>query len=84
MRHDIKNHIGCIHAILPPLLNISDVDLCILLGNLLDNTLEACNRIEDLVARKFAYLELCVKKICYILKYQILLMVLFILINRIL
>ncbi|MEG1001418.1 MAG: GHKL domain-containing protein, partial [Cellulosilyticaceae bacterium] len=47
MRHDIKNHIGCIHAILPPLLNISDVDLCILLGNLLDNTLEACNRIED-------------------------------------
>ncbi|MEG0325428.1 MAG: GHKL domain-containing protein [Cellulosilyticaceae bacterium] len=62
MRHDIKNHIGCIHSILPPLLNISDVDLCILLGNLLDNTLEACNRIEDLVARKFAYLELCVKK----------------------
>ena len=31
--------------IIPPSLNIADVDLCILFGNLIDNAVEACERI---------------------------------------
>lgn len=34
-------------AILPGELSIEDVDLCVLLGNLLDNALEACERIPE-------------------------------------
>ena len=32
---------------LPSVLNIEDIDLCSLLGNVLDNAIEACERIED-------------------------------------
>ena len=32
-------------AVLPAALSVEDVDLCVLLGNLLDNALEACDRI---------------------------------------
>ena len=32
-------------AILPQELSIEDVDLCVMLGNLLDNALEACEKI---------------------------------------
>lgn len=34
-------------AILPEVLSIEDVDLCVLLGNLLDNALEACEKIPE-------------------------------------
>ena len=34
-------------AILPKELSIEDVDLCVLLGNLLDNALEACEKIPE-------------------------------------
>lgn len=34
-------------AILPGALSIEDVDLCVLLGNLLDNALEACEKIPE-------------------------------------
>lgn len=34
-------------AILPAALSIEDVDLCVLLGNLLDNALEACEKIPE-------------------------------------
>lgn len=36
---------------LPPALEISDLALCALLGNILDNAIEACERIEDSSAR---------------------------------
>lgn len=34
-------------AILPQALSIEDVDLCVMLGNLLDNALEACEKIPE-------------------------------------
>lgn len=34
-------------AVLPEALSIEDVDLCVLLGNLLDNALEACEKIPE-------------------------------------
>ena len=34
-------------VVAPPSLNIADVDLCILFGNLIDNAVEACERIVD-------------------------------------
>ena len=34
-------------VVAPPILNIADVDLCILFGNLIDNAVEACERIVD-------------------------------------
>lgn len=44
-------------AHLPPELPMADADLCILLSNLLDNALEACQQVEDPSAR-FVELEL--------------------------
>lgn len=34
-------------AAVPPQLCISDIDLCVLLGNLLDNAIEACRKIDE-------------------------------------
>lgn len=34
-------------AVLPAALSVEDVDLCVLLGNLLDNALEACEKIPE-------------------------------------
>ena len=34
-------------AVLPDVLSVEDVDLCVLLGNLLDNALEACEKIPE-------------------------------------
>ncbi len=39
--------------ITPPDLSIDDVDLCILFGNLLDNSVEACDKITDPRQKKF-------------------------------
>lgn len=41
-----KIRVNC-KAILPEALSVEDVDLCVLLGNLLDNALEACDRIPE-------------------------------------
>lgn len=34
-------------AVLPARISVEDVDLCVLLGNLLDNALEACDELEE-------------------------------------
>jgi sensor histidine kinase regulating citrate/malate metabolism len=34
-------------ALVPESLNISEIDLCVIIGNLLDNAIEACERITD-------------------------------------
>ena len=43
-----KGHIR-IHcdASIPPQLHVSDLDLCVILGNLLDNAIESCRKIEN-------------------------------------
>ena len=43
-----KEHIR-IHcdASIPPQLHVSDLDLCVILGNLLDNAIESCRKIEN-------------------------------------
>lgn len=48
--------------IVPPSLNIADVDLCILFGNLIDNAVEACARINDPDNKKFIILNVNIKK----------------------
>lgn len=46
-------------AVVPANITISEIDLCVLIGNLLDNAIEACLRIED-EARRFirVYIDL--------------------------
>ena len=39
-------HIHC-DASIPPRLHVSDLDLCVILGNLLDNAIESCRKIKD-------------------------------------
>ena len=34
-------------ASIPPQLHVSDLDLCVILGNLLDNAIESCRKIKD-------------------------------------
>lgn len=48
-------------AKLPEFLPINQVDLCVLLGNLIDNAIEACEKIEG-KQRKFLRIYLCVMK----------------------
>ena len=48
--------------IVPPVLNVADVDLCILFGNLIDNAVEACGRITVPGERKFIVLNVNIKK----------------------
>ena len=44
----IKNNIEInFKAMVPKKLIISDIDLCVLIGNLIDNAVEACEKIED-------------------------------------
>lgn len=44
---------------IPPVLPLSDVDCCVLLGNLIDNAIEACEKVTD---RKYVRLYLGVYK----------------------
>ncbi|HIU63671.1 MAG TPA: GHKL domain-containing protein [Candidatus Avacidaminococcus intestinavium] len=48
--------------IIPPALNIEDVDLCIVFGNLVDNAVEACEQITDPLQKKFITLNVSIKK----------------------
>lgn len=41
---DIRIHCD---ASIPPQLHVSDLDLCVILGNLLDNAIESCRKIKD-------------------------------------
>ena len=49
-------------AILPKKINIDDMDLCIILGNALDNAFEACRRIDEKDVRKEIHLTMKYKK----------------------
>lgn len=48
--------------VLPPQLSIDDLDLCILLGNLIENAVEACQRIPNNSCEKFIAIKACIKK----------------------
>lgn len=41
---DIKLEVTCE---VPPVLSVNDLDLCVILGNLLDNAIESCRKIEE-------------------------------------
>lgn len=44
----MSNHISInVKAIVPPSLLVSDIDLCVVIGNLIDNATEACQLIQD-------------------------------------
>ena len=46
---------------LPEKINIEDFDICVLYGNLLDNAIEACERIEDGSQNKYIKLKSMIK-----------------------
>ena len=48
--------------IIPPQLSVRDIDILILLGNLLDNAMEACKRLEIEDGEKFIYVNARVQK----------------------
>ncbi len=48
--------------VLPPQLSIDDLDLCILFGNLIENAVEACERICNNNKDKFITINSCIKK----------------------
>ena len=42
----IKNNVEVNYrALVPPKLTVSDIDLCVLIGNLIDNAVESCDKI---------------------------------------
>ncbi|MDR2572189.1 MAG: GHKL domain-containing protein [Oscillospiraceae bacterium] len=50
-----------IHAVYPENNNVKDNDLCAIIGNLFDNAIEACLRIENINKKKFISFSLFVK-----------------------
>lgn len=48
-------------AMLPKELSVNQVDLCVLLGNLIDNAIEACDKLEE-EERRFLRIYMCVRK----------------------
>lgn len=50
------------NIMIPPTLPIENVDMCIILGNLLDNAVEACNRITGDSVRKYINVEILFRK----------------------
>lgn len=48
-------------VVLPENLSFNQLDLCVLLGNLIDNAIEACGKMEDLEDR-FLRIYMCVRK----------------------
>jgi two-component system, LytTR family, sensor histidine kinase AgrC len=49
-------------AEVPTLLTVSDIDLCVLIGNLIDNAVEACEQITELEEQRFIRLYIGVLK----------------------
>lgn len=54
--------------IIPPQLSVRDIDILILLGNLLDNAMEACKRLEIEDGEKFIYVNARVQKDFFVFK----------------
>ena len=54
-------------ASIPPHLHVSDLDLCVILGNLLDNAIESCRKIKDSDERFIRVYIGILKKQLYIL-----------------
>lgn len=48
-------------AMLPNEISINQVDLCVLLGNLIDNAIEACDKLEE-EKKRFLRIYMCVRK----------------------
>lgn len=59
MAQERNINISC-KAELPPELAVSDIDLCVILGNLLDNAIEACEKIEE--NKRFLRIYMAVNK----------------------
>lgn len=61
-----------LNAVAPPVLAIKDIDLSILIGNLLDNAIEACERIGGAApgAEKFLDLSIAVLRDHFVLKLE--------------
>ena len=55
-----------IKAVVPANLSISDVDLCVIIGNLLDNAMEACEKQEETSGRFIRVFIGVLKKQLYI------------------
>lgn len=55
------------NIMIPPELPIENVDMCIILGNLLDNAVEACQRITDEEVKKYINVEILFRKAFLIL-----------------
>ena len=53
-------------AVVPANLSISDVDLCVIIGNLLDNAMEACEKQEEISERFIRVFIGVLKKQLYI------------------
>ncbi|MDT8715358.1 GHKL domain-containing protein [Clostridium sp. 19966] len=53
-------NINC-KAAVPEKLSISDIDLCVIIGNLIDNAMEACENIKS-GEKKFLRIYICVRK----------------------
>jgi len=53
-------HIKC-DAVLPKEISINQVDLCVLLGNLIDNAIEACGKLEK-QENRFLRIYMCVRR----------------------
>jgi Signal transduction histidine kinase regulating citrate/malate metabolism len=49
-------------AEVPQVLTVSDIDLCVLIGNLIDNAVEACNKMTEQEGAKFVRLYIGVLK----------------------
>ena len=49
-------------AEVPTVLTVSDIDLCVLIGNLIDNAVEACNKLTDQEGNRFLRLYIGVLK----------------------
>lgn len=49
-------------ATCPPVLTVSDIDLCALLGNLIDNAVEACEKMKDCADKPYIRLYIGVLK----------------------
>lgn len=59
----LKNQIECKYkAQVPSTLTVSDIDLCVLIGNLIDNAVEACEKIDEGEGKRFIRLYIGVLK----------------------
>lgn len=53
-------HLNC-HAQVPPKLHVNDIDLCVVVGNLMDNAIESCRKI-TLIEERFIRIYISVMR----------------------